>query len=235
MKSDLSMHLLNPVIVVLLLASCTSGLCATATIDIPYDNTLGNFVSNPYNSDTMGQTFIAPINTSRLLDFSFWTRGGYESTNDVSFKGYIMEWDGMKATGPMLYQSDIRSSTKKWGEGTERFDFNTGGIDLVTGRSYIAFLSAIGCYTTPPDHNAWLYLMIDFYDPQYEDGRHVYTSSHGSYATLASSDWVQNQGVYDIDLGFHATFTEIPEPSSIIALLCGTGSLTGMILRRKLV
>lgn len=218
---------------ILLLASSTNGFCATATIDIPYDSTIGNFVSHPYNLDTMGQTFVAPINASRIVDFSFWTQGGYESTQNVSFRGYISEWDGAKATGAILYQSDIRTSTKKWGEGTERFDFNTGGTDLLPGKNYIAFLSAIDCYTTPPDHSAWIYLMADFHDPQYKDGRLVYTSSHGSYYSFTSSDWVQNDGIYDIDLGFHATFAEVPEPSSILALLCGVGGMGGMMWRKR--
>ena len=101
------------------------------------DTTLIGIRSAIRDTSTYGETFTAPSNGDHFLNtFSLYMGGPYAS-GDIVLGAYIATWDGSKAgtllwsSGPIDYQNT----------GEAQLSFNTGGLDLTGGGSYIAFIS----------------------------------------------------------------------------------------------
>ena len=91
--------------------------------------------------ESYGQTFIAPSQHTVLTSFSFWVeRAPFDTSNlPIDFSAFVMAWSGDRAVGPVLYQSTAQTVTEV---GMQEFSFETGGLTLLPGESYIAFLNA---------------------------------------------------------------------------------------------
>ena len=111
--------------------------CVADSIVIPRHDFAGYAIFGEPETATFGQTFTAP-SVSRLASFTFWLNDipgddpGYPGF--VDFGAYVMSWDGVRANGPVLYSSGMRTTTNNHGLGPipstgesplgfERFDF----------------------------------------------------------------------------------------------------------------
>lgn len=174
---------------------------------------------------TYGQTFTVTGSDTVLDKFSFW----YDDELDpdfVDFAAYVYAWDGAMATGPSLFASSMVSSTNNGGlGGVERFNFLTGGIQLVAGQRYVAFTSAFlfsdGIRGTAAAGGSGL--------DEYAGGSFVHTNSDVSGWT--TQPWAASS--IGVDTAFEAVFSApVPVPPSVWLFGSGLLGLIG-IARRK--
>ena len=93
--------------------------------------------------EVYGQTFVVTANAPTLQRLSFWLQHSPNDTSgeDVFFSVVVMAWNTDRATGPVLYESALQSITTAQSTMTE-YLVDTGGLNLVRGQEYVAFLSA---------------------------------------------------------------------------------------------
>lgn len=158
--------------------------------------------------------------------------------------GYVMGWDGTKATGPILYQSTPRPvspTTSTIAPNFGEFTFNTGEISLAPGSQYVAFISVANLVKPPfgttsvGQLNGNPYPGGDLVLLQYQSLNDV--ASVNPVVLTTSTPWqrhVTRGGIFD-DAAFKASFVSqnetIPEPTSIWGLL-GVGFL-GVVAKLK--
>jgi hypothetical protein len=161
------------------------------------------------NTATFGQTLTVPGGDTVLDGFSFLLQ--QNSASAIQFAGYVMAWDGSKATGPILYQSGPQATTQ-WNV-FEQFNFATGGLNLAAGQQYVAFISASDFPTSGFGNSG-----APFGDP-YPGGGLVYQNNGSNFAQLTTSNWNNLEGR---DLVFKASFsapTSIPTPALLPGLI----------------
>lgn len=192
------------------------------------------FISDDYiypfgegGTATYGQTVTVP--GDNVLDsFSFWLNDTL-NTDYVDFAGYVMAWDGSKATGSVLWSSTPASTTNNGGQdGWEQFTFDTGGLALTSGAEYVLFLSASDYY----DALEGTAFMAGGTTP-YADGRFVYMNNDEAFSELTLYSW---DTYYIDDTAFEAQFSAggpaIPAPGAILLGSLGT-ALTCWLRRRR--
>ncbi len=180
---------------------------------------------------TYGQTFTATAALGSKIDsFSFYLQN--VASSNSAFAAYIAQWDGLKATGPMLY-----SSASNWiptGEsGFTKFSFNTGGVSLTTGQQYVAFLSASGLGSNGNTSTSMGFVANPV---SYADGAFVFFNN-SDFSQLTTTNWDNFLGNYG-DAAFEASFSD--QPSAVSApgslSLFGFAALLlagGMRLRKR--
>ena len=94
-------------------------------------------------TEVFGQTFVvlADAPTLQRLSFSLQHSPDDTSGEDLFFSVVVMAWNIDRATGPILYESQLQSITTAQSMMTE-YLVDTGGLILVPGEEYVAFLSA---------------------------------------------------------------------------------------------
>ncbi|MFN6563542.1 MAG: PEP-CTERM sorting domain-containing protein [Nostoc sp. ChiSLP01] len=179
------------------------------------------------NTATYGQTFT--VGSDNVLnDFTFFLNDFDGQSDVVDFAAYVAEWDGFKATGPILYQSAPQSTTNA--PGFEQFTFNTGGISLTSGKQYVAFLSASNFFDGTPGQAT---LGATGFQDVYSGGDFVYYNNGSDFSLLTQNTWDDVGGGFFGDSAFKASFsqatTSVPEPTTILGILAfgvfGIGSL----------
>jgi len=184
---------------------------------------------------TYGQTFVVTSTDNVLDSFSFWIDDSL-NPDFIHFSAYVMEWeDGIglqpsHAVGDILYQSGEQVTTNNGGiDGMEMFTFDTGGLQLETGKKYVAFMSSV----------------------EYIDGVHgsgsVGSVGRGSGDVYGAGDFVfQNSAdtsqftsggwnvasASTVDLAFTATFSPVPIPAAVWLFSSGLIGLIGMARRK---
>ena len=225
-------HLVLPLVaLVALVALVTAPLASATAQDV---NTAASWNGADYarswgrpNSSAYGQTFTAPT-TELLTSFSFWLSNGpsnYPIANpgDLTFKTYVMAWDGTKATGPALYTSSDHSANAS--TSFQRYDFATGGVPLVGGQQYVAFL-----FADFPGANATNDL--GYAGNAYSAGDFFYLNAGSNFSAVTTSAWTDYGG----DLAFAAAFAPsvtTPEPSTTALVAAGVAGLAGVVRRRR--
>ncbi len=93
--------------------------------------------------EVFGQTFVVLAEAPTLQSLSFWLQHSPDDTSgeDLYFSIAVMAWNTDRATGPVLYESALQSITTAQSTMTE-YLVDTGGLNLVPGQEYVAFLSA---------------------------------------------------------------------------------------------
>lgn len=212
-----------------LFAGCLLGFNANATILTAQPTWNGSSTFwNPFgesNTATYGQTFTVAGPDTVLDQFSFWYDDSLNS-DTVDFAAYLYAWDGSKATGSALYTSSSVSTTNNGGlGGVERFDFVTGGIQLVAGQQYVAFTSASLFFdglqgTAVAGGNG---------SDGYAGGSFVYMNNGSDTSQWTTFGWSTGGG---IDTAFEAVFRSqaVPEPAALALFCLG---LTGFGLSRR--
>jgi VCBS repeat-containing protein len=151
------------------------------------------------NTATYGQTFTVQEGSNVLQSFEIYLN---DQTNPdaVDFAFYIMAWDGSKAIGSVLYES--LPQTSAGADGFEKFTFNTGGLTLVPGQQYVAFVNASnffdGLEGTAVQGTVWSS------DP-YAGGSFVYFNNGSDFGALTTNSWDSFGGT--TDFAFTAVFT----------------------------
>jgi hypothetical protein len=180
---------------------------------------VGNF-GEP-NAATFGQTFVAPANAGQLDRFTFFLFHDFGAP--ARFAGYVSEWDGEKATQPLLYQSGARELTTP--HEAIPVTFETGGIPVIPGQSYVAFLSASNFFDGQDDTTS-AFLEAD----TYSGGGHVARPSGDNFSSVFTTAW---RGLAPADVAFVADFSAVPEPACMLLLLTGIAASGGAMRRNR--
>lgn len=199
------------------------GVAGTAQAQTVIDTTPSwngtDFISpfGEFNTATYGQTFT--VGSDNVLnDFTFFLNDFDGQPDVVDFAAYVAEWDGFKATGPILYQSAPQSTTNA--PGFEQFTFNTGGISLTSGKQYVAFLSASNFF----DGTTGLAgLGATGFQSVYSGGDFVFYNNGSDFSLLTQNTWDDVGGGFFGDSAFKASFSpataSVPEPTTMLGIL----------------
>jgi hypothetical protein len=231
------------------------------------------YASNYSYAYGYGQTFRAPTNgADAIQSFSFDISRYAGYTGAAAFRAYLMAWDEAtsRVTGGFLWQSDLQQgptttlaydNTTGSYTGWETRSFNTGGITLNAGQTYVAFLSSAGDLGASGTNGDFWTSLRAVYNSGY-DANGYYTHSGSSYtdgslveflqyspsnpltaAELADPNvtrtWVYADpganGCCGYDAGFTAQFgtTDMPEPASLAMLGIGLVGVARTVRRRK--
>jgi len=178
---------------------------------------------------TYGQTITAPA-VDNVLDS--WSVRVDDFVGTADFAGYVMAWDGSKATGPVLWQSTQRTTTDNGGSGGyEVFLFNTGGLGLTSGTSYVLFISASNYFNGTADT-----ALIAAGSIPYAGGEAFWNHNGSDFSLLSATNWAPfSVPGFDVDMAFEASFssggTVVPLPGAI--LLAGLGIAIAAPLRPR--
>lgn len=192
-----------------------------------WNGTHGNIPFGEGYDATYGQTFIVPETDNYLDTWTFYLMEASVDSTDFAF--YLMDWDSSsrRATGSILYQSTMVTTSDNGGlGGYEAFSFDLGGLALESGNNYAAFISvsehfdgtigAVALGTTSTDD---VYIGGDYIWQDNDDDTSAWTASEWAVSTIN-------------DTAFTASFSSIPEPSSLALLLGAT--MGGWFMRRRL-
>ncbi|MEE8507559.1 MAG: hypothetical protein V3T07_00730 [Myxococcota bacterium] len=204
---------------------------------------VGGFGQKAGVAATYGQLFRVTAPETVLEGFTFFIDDRF--AGPVLFEAFVMAWNGLKATGPILYQSAPMSTTNNGGlGGYETISLVTsvackpgnrsGGcrttsnanarsvtrsVKLTENSQYVAFLTASNVFDAYEDDvSRWGFLGAN----RYSGGAFVWALNGNDFSLLSTEAW-SRYGLYNFsdDLAFKMSFTTNPEPHA--ALLFGVG------------
>jgi uncharacterized protein (TIGR03382 family) len=179
-------------------------------------------------NESFGQTITVGSTDTRLTGISFWVQDFWPVYDSpMEFSAYVMAWVGNRATGPVLYKSEYRTTTDNAGKGGfQLFTFTTGGIDLTPGGSYVVFLSASEYWDNVNRRGS-----IGFAGDVYSGGCLVLVNSGSDFNQVTTRNW---DLITDIDMAFTAILEPVPEPSPALLGVCGLALAWAFSRRRAL-
>jgi hypothetical protein len=215
----------------LLLAGAAPAVAGMIDTTPQWNGTAYEYPLGVPNTATYGQTFTASSSLGLSLDsFSFWLK---QDTNDPNgpnashFSAYVMAWDGIAATGPVLYASAARLLSQDRNNFAE-YTFNTGGVNLNDGHQYVAFLSVSNYYDgNTLDDMGWI-----LNSSPYTGGSFVFYNNGSDFSALTTNRW-DDIGFLGTDAAFQASFSAAPEPAPLTLLGLGVAGIAGFAWRRR--
>ena len=150
--------------------------------------------------NVFGQTFVVAADAPTLQQLSFWLQHSPNDTSgeDVFFSVVVMAWNTDRATGPVLYESALQSITTAQSMMTE-YRVDTGGLILVPGQQYVAFLSANNGFwntTSTP-------IRVGFQNADvYAQGAAWIVDTDNNLNLVTSAPWMNPSGTADLVVMF---------------------------------
>lgn len=148
----------------------------------------------------LGQTFVVAADAPTLQRLSFWLQHSPNDTSgeDLFFSVVVMAWNTDRATGPVLYESALRSITTAQSVMTE-YLVDTGGLILVPGQEYVAFLSANnGFWNTTST-----LVQVGFQNADvYSQGAAWILDTDNNLNLVTSAPWMNPSGTADLAVMF---------------------------------
>lgn len=174
---------------------------------------------------TFGQTFTALTGYNRLDQFTFRFLN-FDNGQNLTFRAYLYAWDGQKATGNALFASDLRAGSGS--SGSTAFTFTTGGVSVVGGQRYVAFVNASEHFANNGPIAA---MSVQASVPSYSGGQGFFLNNGSNFSAVTQTPWVMLNG----DLAFTASFSNavVPEPSSAVLVIAGLAALSLSAYRRR--
>ncbi len=186
-----------------------------SVIDIPGNGTFGTW--GPRTNQSWGQSFTVLPGDTVLNDYTL-TVGSPPTINPLSdflFVSQVYAWNGSSTIGSALFTSSVLTIPDDYDTPITFFP----DIAVTPGQQYIAFV------TNQPNGVAlsgsgYGYMLLDTLN-NYSGGGFFYTSGNPD---AASTTWSAPPTIPDA--AFHADFSSVPEPSSLVAWsgLCAMGS-----------
>src|ERR1700754_3640627 len=179
------------------------------------------------NTATYGQTFTVGADNA-LNSFTMYLSGG--SGSALNFQAYVYAWNGSRAVGNALFSSATQQFNGAASQSA--FDFSTGGLNLVSGQQYVAFLTTAGVAG-----NGYASAVMPFNgwgNDAYAGGDFVFFNNGSDFARLTGQDWDFAGGWGDVNFkaDFTAGISAVPEPAAWGMLIGGFGLAGGMIRSR---
>lgn len=160
---------------------------------------------------TYGQTITTNSIGGYLNSFSFYMTGLNEN-----FKAYIYQWDGFKAVGNALYESQI-TNIGNHGTSFQEVTFKPNVL-LSATTQYVLFFSTSGFHDGEENINRWGYVDNE---AAYSGGSFVYDRSGNNFSSLTSNTWTSHGSDGWGDLAFKLQISSVAEPSPFISLFLG--------------
>jgi hypothetical protein len=181
---------------------------------------MGEQPSIPGTEATWGQTLTAPITAPILKQFSVSLSDSPAFEPDpLKFRGYLMEWNGTRALGTILYQSPTQTADGMSHGEFRRFDMGPIDQKLDPAKEYVFFIS---CSMLFDGVDSWAYVAGSAAD-NYPGGYLVTLNNQNNASMWTNTDW-QITGQWDMT--FEAIF-DVPEPGAALALIPIFGIMIG--------
>lgn len=163
-----------------------------------------------------GQTFTVPAGVRRLSSFAFFVDDNL-NPGPVNFQGFVMAWDGLKASGSVLFQSGALTTTNNHGAGGfERINVTIShGLNLTPGVTYVAFFSASNLFDGVPGDSR---LGVES-SGSYPGGGFFFLNNGNNFNAVRTNNWDPTFSF--LDLAFEFVFgagDEAPRRAPVILL-----------------
>ena len=158
---------------------------------------------------TWGQTIVVPAEDNVLDSFSLYlTKSPSSDPADIIYKAYVYAWDGEKAVGPSLWESDS-PQTVTTSAGSQELESETGGVALTPGDQYVIFISTSETYEANASP-ALGCLMLPANSGDYADGEWVEMANGTDESLWTTQAWARSG---EDDVAFKASFSAPPPDS----------------------
>lgn len=151
------------------------------------------------DTSTYGQVIRVPRGKTTLNSFSFLWANNDGSRGSMTVRGEVYAWDGEKATGSAVYESEPRKISYKK-DNFHKVTF-AAMAPVTPGARYVIFAS------TDKDHEQcsgdYLLEWAIVNDASYPKGTFVYQNNGGDESQWTTSPWTTD---YGSDTAFKATF-----------------------------
>ncbi|MFZ6692404.1 PEP-CTERM sorting domain-containing protein [Undibacterium sp. SXout20W] len=214
MKNVISKFLSVAVVALTTLGTANANVVYTNT---PNGSSIGNISGgNGGNTTTYGEIFTAPSAATSLDSISFWLQG----TGTNYYYG-VATWTGGGAGSALFTSAAVSGAYSSFTEVTVA----TGGLNLVAGQKYVAYLSSAGLAGTGYD-------TVERGTKSSIDGGMAWDNSGGK-SPNNNANWNGNHGTSYVmaDVLTFSSSQNVPEPESMA--LVGLGLLGLCLSRRK--
>jgi len=144
-----------------------------------------------------------------LQNVSVFLANNFPPDGPLAFSLYVMRWQGSEVPGEILYASPARNVIDP---SPTKYTFESGGLNLIAGQPYAFFVDTGDAQTVAGAH-------INIApDNVYAGGQIVSATLGAPFSSLTTSSINIDNAV---DLQFIATFTPLPEPSTLAMMVAG--------------
>jgi PEP-CTERM motif len=215
------MRLKSAALLLVLGAVVTSGSLTAQTITSVYDGSSIYHPLGPYPGEpqSYGQTFIAPNQFLNSWEFWLvgWDEADYGPGTGVTFTANVGTWTGSEVRSIVWTSGSYSGTSSTTGV---PYLFDTGGLSLSIGSSYVFFLAASGTGALGMEGN--------FDSDQYANGAFVYNNNADNF-----SAWDGTFAPYDAAFVAQFSDTPVPEPGTISLLATGLVGMAGLARRKR--
>jgi hypothetical protein len=175
-----------------------------------------------FAAPTYGETFKVGKVDTQLDSFSFWVQDPKKS-GPINLEAMVMQWDGKKAVGPVLYESGKVTTTPK--ASFQELTFKPSSLQLSPGKQYVALLT-VSPFFDGGTHEARVGAVGG--PTVVTKSQFVYINNGSDLSKLTSTNW--HHGPSGHELAFRAHFSDppvnqTPAPSGLVLGLLGSCGL----------